>query len=176
MKLNLFGKTIEIRKEYTFVGLIIVLNLLVFWGWYLRNNRTEVFVAGNTASDKAISPGPDAGNPQMGRGRSSENDHYPQGIHPTSAEPPVTSEKPRNPGEATGASRININTASVNELVTLNGIGEVKAQAIIAYREEHGPFESIDQIKDVKGIGEATFSKIKDHITVAEEPETDSEQ
>lgn len=61
---------------------------------------------------------------------------------------------------------ININTASVSELTTLSGIGEVKAKAIIAYRETVGQFGSIEEIKNVSGIGEKTFEKIKACITI----------
>ncbi len=61
---------------------------------------------------------------------------------------------------------ININTASVDELITLNGIGESKAQAIIEYRNSIGLFKNINEIKNVKGIGEAVYEKIKDFISV----------
>ncbi len=61
---------------------------------------------------------------------------------------------------------VNINTATKEELDALPEIGPVKAQAIIDYRKEHGPFKSIDQIKDVKGIGPATFDKIKGDISL----------
>lgn len=64
---------------------------------------------------------------------------------------------------------ININTASSAELQTLVGIGAVKAQAIIDYRNgPNGPFETIEEIKDVSGIGEATYNNIKDFITVGD--------
>ena len=62
--------------------------------------------------------------------------------------------------------RININTASETELCTLNGIGTSYARAIIAFRDECGGFRTIEDIKKVRGIGEKTFEKIKDHITV----------
>ena len=61
---------------------------------------------------------------------------------------------------------ININKASKAELMELYGIGDVKAQAIIDYREENGSFVSIEDIKEVSGIGAKTFEKIKDKITV----------
>jgi competence protein ComEA len=61
---------------------------------------------------------------------------------------------------------ININTASAEELDTLPGIGPSIAQAIIAYRTQHGPFKTIEEIDAVKGIGDAVFAKIKDQITV----------
>src|SRR6185295_3973047 len=62
---------------------------------------------------------------------------------------------------------ININTATLQELEALNGIGSVKAQAIIDHRKANGPFKSIDQLKDVKGIGDATFDKIKGDVSVS---------
>lgn len=61
---------------------------------------------------------------------------------------------------------ININTASKETLMTLNGIGESKAQAIIDYREEIGGFKSIDDITNISGIGEKTLEKIKDKISI----------
>jgi competence protein ComEA len=61
---------------------------------------------------------------------------------------------------------VNINTASVNELMTLNGIGESTARDIISYREEHGKFQSIEDIMNVPGIKDAKFNKIKKYITV----------
>lgn len=61
---------------------------------------------------------------------------------------------------------VNINTASQKELIALPGIGESKASKIIAYREKNGRFKSIEDIKNVSGIGDATFEKLKDYITV----------
>ena len=62
--------------------------------------------------------------------------------------------------------RININTADETQLTTLTGIGATRAQAIIAYREENGPFAAIEDIMNVQGIKEGTFAKIKDEIVV----------
>ena len=61
--------------------------------------------------------------------------------------------------------KINLNTATVNELTSLNGIGESKALAIIAYRTKT-PFKSIEEIMNISGIGESAFAKIKDNITI----------
>lgn len=61
--------------------------------------------------------------------------------------------------------KININEATIDELMTIPGIGESKAQSIIEYRNIK-PFENIENIKEVSGIGEVVFEKIKDHITV----------
>ena len=62
--------------------------------------------------------------------------------------------------------KVNINTADSTELQTLTGIGESRAQAIIDYREEHGRFNSIEDIKNISGIGDKMFEKIKEHITI----------
>ena len=75
------------------------------------------------------------------------------------------------PEASSGASgqqdnRVNINTADETQLTTLTGIGNTRAQAIIAYREENGPFAAIEEIMNVQGIKEGTFAKIKDEIVV----------
>ncbi len=70
------------------------------------------------------------------------------------------------PSSETPSGKININTATVSELMTLDGIGEVKAKAIVEYREKNGYFKSIDDITLVKGIGEKTLEKNRDKITV----------
>jgi len=61
---------------------------------------------------------------------------------------------------------ININTATLEQLKTLSGIGPSTAQSIIDYRYENGSFEAIEDIMNVSGIGESTFANIKDFITV----------
>ena len=70
---------------------------------------------------------------------------------------PVTPEPP---------APININTASAEELETLPGIGPALAERIIAYRETHGLFENVDDLINVKGIGEAVLSELRDLVSV----------
>lgn len=64
------------------------------------------------------------------------------------------------------AGLVNINSASVAELDTLPGIGPAKAQAIVAYRTEHGPFARIEDLVLVKGIGPSTYAGLQDLVTV----------
>ena len=78
---------------------------------------------------------------------------------------PAIGESPSLADPAEG-SLIDINTASLERLQTLAGIGPVKAQAITDYRQGNGPFARIEDIVNVQGIGEATFESIKDRITV----------
>lgn len=66
----------------------------------------------------------------------------------------------------TPAGKININTASAEDLTLLSGIGEVLSQRIVAYREENGPYTQTEDLLNVKGIGKITLSKIADYIAV----------
>jgi competence protein ComEA len=80
----------------------------------------------------------------------------------------VTSSYESEAGAGTGQcdGRINLNTASQEELMTLPGVGESKARAIIEYREEHQGFQSIEEIMNINGIKEGVYNNIKDLITI----------
>ena len=69
-------------------------------------------------------------------------------------------------GEKGGSKKVNINTASQSELDSLPGIGPALAQNIIDYREENGGFKSIEELQNVKGIGDAKYDDIKDNVTI----------
>ncbi|OUN36149.1 ComEA family DNA-binding protein [Lachnoclostridium sp. An76] len=69
-------------------------------------------------------------------------------------------------GNADVSGKVNINTAGKEELMTLTGIGEAKAQSILDYREEHGKFGSIEDLMLIEGIKEGVFNKIKEDITI----------
>ena len=62
--------------------------------------------------------------------------------------------------------KVSLNNATLEELMTLSGIGESKAKAIIKYREEENVFKSIEDIMNISGIGTSLFEKIKDNITI----------
>lgn len=81
----------------------------------------------------------------------------------------ITLAQSQEPNTETGLDqkeKINLNQATITELTVLNGIGDVKAENIIAYREENGFFKEIDEIKNVSGIGEVTYENIKEEISV----------
>lgn len=80
----------------------------------------------------------------------------------------VTTERTAQETVAPEPLLIDINTASAEELDQLPGIGAVIAQRIVDYRQANGSFASIEEIMEVKGIGEATFADIRDSITVGE--------
>ena len=62
--------------------------------------------------------------------------------------------------------KVNINTATLEQLMTLPGVGESTAQKIITYRQQNGKFNKIEDIKSVSGIGESKFSKIEQYISI----------
>ena len=64
------------------------------------------------------------------------------------------------------AAALNLNTATKDDLVALPGIGPAKAQAIVDYRNQHGPFRSLDELRKVKGIGEKLFLQLKPDLTL----------
>ena len=65
-----------------------------------------------------------------------------------------------------GIGKVNLNTASKEQLMTLSGIGEAKAMSIIAYREEHGGFQKVEELMEVQGIKEGVFNKVRDRISI----------
>lgn len=72
-------------------------------------------------------------------------------------------------GESDGTDaedKVNINSADIDKLTSLPGIGEAKAKSILSYREEHGAFQSIEELKNVEGIKDGVFNKVKDLISI----------
>lgn len=80
-------------------------------------------------------------------------------VEPSAGAAPTT-------GSGTSQQLVNVNTATPTELEALPGIGPVLAEAIVSYRDEHGPFASVDQLEDVSGIGPVTLGEIRDLVTV----------
>ena len=65
-----------------------------------------------------------------------------------------------------GSNSVNINTANKETLMTIKGVGESRAEAIIQYREKYGPFTSVDQLADIRGIGQSLVDSNRDTLTV----------
>ena len=84
---------------------------------------------------------------------------------PRAGEAPLAVAAPASSSPEPGA-RINLNTAGVDQLLSLNGIGQVKAKAIVDYRQQNGPFRSVEDVVKVPGIGRVTYEKIRSSITV----------
>ncbi|OIO71188.1 MAG: competence protein ComEA [Zetaproteobacteria bacterium CG12_big_fil_rev_8_21_14_0_65_55_1124] len=74
-------------------------------------------------------------------------------------------------GTAWAGDAVNINTATAKELQKVHGIGAKIADMIVTYRDEHGAFKSVEELKHVKGIGKKTLEKIKDDLTTGEAKE-----
>lgn len=89
---------------------------------------------------------------------------------PAAAPPPATRQETQaRQGDAPAETRsgpVNLNTATREELMTLSGIGEVKAEAILAYRLENGAFQSVEELLEVSGIGEKTLEKLRAQVCV----------
>ncbi|QJR81755.1 ComEA family DNA-binding protein [Alteromonas pelagimontana] len=88
------------------------------------------------------------------------------GLNAVAAETAITAENSATSTSVSSEQSINLNTASVEELMTLPGIGKSKANAIIAYRDEVGEFLEVEQLTQVKGIGEKMLAKVRDKIAV----------
>lgn len=102
-----------------------------------------------------------------------DKDEYAAGMQNVSETPGTVSEVPGGKGGSFAADtasvedgKVNLNTATKEQLMTLSGIGEAKASAIISYRESHGRFQNIEELMQVEGIKDGVFRKVKDQIKV----------
>lgn len=84
---------------------------------------------------------------------------------PTAEEAKKREESAAEPG-GTADGKVNINTADISQLLTIPGIGQTRAEAVLAYRQENGSFQSIEDIMKVSGIKNGLFERMKDYITV----------
>lgn len=127
---------------------VVLLALAVMGGFFLGRNTVAGPVRVITQSHTAQLPQPERG---------------------VTGEIPTVQDEPPEEDETEAVFPININTATAEELQALPGIGETRAEAIVAYREEHGPFTYVEDLRGVSGIGEGILANIMDYITVGEQ-------
>lgn len=83
---------------------------------------------------------------------------------PAPGEPAPAGDNSSSPGGSASGSGVSLNNATAEELTELKGVGEVTAQAIVAYREEHGGFKDVEELLEVSGIGPAKLAQLKDQV------------
>lgn len=138
----------KLGKGTTVLFFVMLLALAVMGGFFLGRNTVAGPVRIITQSHTAQLPQPESG---------------------VTRENPAAQDEPPEENENEAVFPININTATAEELQALPGIGETRAEAIVAYREEHGPFTYVEDLRGVSGIGEGILANIMDYITVGEQ-------
>lgn len=128
------------------VALIIIAGLLLYVGWSQPRVYEEITVADYKHEGIAVNP----------RGAASESVSYFSAID----------DKDELETEQQYSYPINLNTATYDELVSIKGIGDVKANAILEYRDHLGKYTSVEQIKEIYGIDEAFYKSVAEYLTV----------
>lgn len=175
-KLN-FGELIE-KYRFFIGGALLVLILIgsgvLLWreNYTKKNSESKVVELESKINDleNKYKEYQVSGIKYQAEGQASEQSAAPQGQIAGASSQNTAGQNADNSKQATAkqpvSGMVNINTATLAQLDTLVGIGPVYAQRIIDYRSSHGGFKSIDEIKNVKGIGDKTFDKFKDKITM----------
>jgi competence protein ComEA len=88
---------------------------------------------------------------------------------------PLFAQRAAKPPVAAPADVVNLNSATAVQIAALPGIGAKTADLVVQYREKNGPFKKIEEIMNVRGIGEKSFLRIKDRLTVAAPPKGNSD-
>lgn len=151
MEIKVRGKCYRIPWEYVLAPLLVLLILLVLLltNGALHRESPVGYVSSET--------------PKVLPDKESVSPSVPSSLPQTTSETSPTPEANQQPSDS---STININTATMEELMTLPYIGEVKAKAILEYRNAYGPFKSVEELLNVKGIGEKTLEKLRPLVKV----------
>lgn len=151
--------------EFLKISLIIVLSFIALTGccfviWQVSSQKSSKKVASNTVlqTQKEI----DDLNKKIDELNGALKDAQTGSSSEESSVKGATTQK----DEQSTSAKINLNTATLQQLDTLEGIGQVYAQRIIDYRETNGGFKTIEEVKNIKGIGDKTFQKIADRLSV----------
>lgn len=150
MRIRIGKLELKIPWEYLIAPLLVLLALVIMFTWKLDDDQETTIRVMATQSQALSEELPPAT-------ISHEEDNYHDASDANDVETKPDDE-PQIP------SKVNINKAGMDELITLPYIGEVKARAIIEYRMNHGPFNSPEDLLNVKGIGPKTLERFRDHI------------
>lgn len=138
-------------------------NYILFTGGELNSFDSSGSASGGSGSGSSST----SGNSSSGSGGSSSSGSSGSGASSASGNGSSGSSGSSGSNSSAGnGGQVNINTASLEELTTLTGIGETRARAIIEYRQQAGGFSSKEELKNVSGIGETTYGKLSDQICV----------
>lgn len=157
MEIQVRGKSYKIPWEYIIAPFIILLTAAILIISNFSSIKNSIIDYSNEAppapvySATAASPIP--------------SDDYQESSQPSADTVKSPEETLKNQSNQQSG-KVNINKASMEELMTLPYIGEVKASAIISYRNEYGPFAAIDDLEKIKGIGPKTLEKLKPLVTL----------
>ena len=164
----------KLNKYWTLLILLLIVVIaagsLITWSRYSRSQPVEISISPTQELQGEIYVGGAVNNPGFYTLKAGDSiDDIIQGAGGTSADADLSQLKLYVPEEGeTPPQKINLNRADLWLLQALPEIGEVRAQAIIDYRQQNGHFRNINELTEVEGIGTATYEKIKHLITVAE--------
>lgn len=156
------------RKQVEFVLGIALLVVIVAGGilLYSRNKQTQARVAGASTSSEVDALRAEIDNLNKKIDEVNQNIDAARSVVVETETTQVAADNSSADSGASVSSQVNINTASLDELDSLPGIGPTYAQRIIDYRKAQGSFRSTDELQNVKGIGPKTFEKLKDLVTI----------
>ncbi|MBD5113435.1 MAG: ComEA family DNA-binding protein [Ruminococcaceae bacterium] len=157
--------------EYSIMGLLVAgLGVISAMNYHPANRKIlDDYLYGKSSSDSVVDKISSADESSFVEDSTSDNPNDTADNHtPTVISEPASNPPPKNetPADTPQTGLININSADLEQLQQLDGIGKVKAQAIIDYRESNGAFRTVDELTKVNGIGEKTLEKNRDRITV----------
>jgi competence protein ComEA len=154
-----------------FLAVVIITGGIVIWSRYSQSGSVEITIVPDRELNGEIYIGGEVNNPglyPLEAGEGIEDALRAAGGPTDSADLTRLELTVPGVGKVSELQRININRAEAWLLEALPGIGEVRAQAIVDYRRENGPFRHTSELVNVEGIGTATYEKIKHLITVAD--------
>lgn len=130
------------------------------------SGTSERGFASNSSSETSESPSAASSDAESSAKKTQEKSSETSADAKTSSGSSKKTAKTSSAAKATTSNPVNLNTATLEQLETVPYIGPARAQAIIDYRNAHGPFSSVDELDNVKGFGEKTIAKVKPYLTV----------